>query len=107
MTEVRLRPRAEADLIERTRYYRSAGGDDLGRQFFDSAIASLRSVEKMPGIGSPLIGEICRVPGLRSQGVSQFPVHWYYFTTGDSLDVVRLLADAQDLAGILAQTPPE
>jgi toxin ParE1/3/4 len=101
VTPAWLRPRAEADLIDKTRYYRTAGGDRLGERFFDAALASLRSVERMPGIGSALIGEMCDVPGLRSWPVKGFPVRWYYFVTDEHLDVVRLLADAQDLPALL------
>ena len=72
MTPAWLRPRAEADLIDKTRYYREAGGDRLGEQFFDAALASLRSVERMPGIGSASIGELCDVPGLRSWPVKGY-----------------------------------
>lgn len=100
MTQAWLRPRAEADLIDRTAHYRSAG-DDLAERFFDAALASLRSVERMPGIGSPMVGEVCDIPGLRSCPVKGFPVRWYYFVADDNLDVVRLLADAQDLPAIL------
>lgn len=59
MTQARLRPLAEADLIDKTAHYRSAGGNKLAERFFDSALASLRSIERMPGIGSPLVGEMC------------------------------------------------
>ena len=104
MTKAWLRPRAEADLIDRTAHYRAAGGDELAKRFFDSALASLRSVERMPGIGSPLIGEMCDIPDLRSYAVKGFPIRWYYFIAEDHLDVVRLLADAQDLTAILRQT---
>ena len=55
----------------------------------------------MPGIGSPLVGEMCDIPGLRSSSIKGFPVQWFYFIAGDHLDVVRLLADAQDLPAIL------
>lgn len=107
MTQAWLRPRAEADLIDQTWHYSSAGGDELGGRFFEAALASLRSVQRMPGIGSPLIGEMCEVPGLRSCPVKGFPVRWYYFVAEDRLDVVRLLADAQDLLTILgAETDP-
>ena len=102
MTPTWLRPRAEADLIDKTRYYREAEGDRLGEQFFDAALASLRSVERMPGIGSASIGELCDVPGLRSWPVEGFPTRWCYFVAGDHLDVVRLLADAQDLPTLLS-----
>ena len=104
MTKAWLRPRAEADLIDRTAHYRAAGGDELAKRFFDSALTSLRSVERMPGIGSPLIGEMCDIPGLRSCAVKGFPIRWYYFVAEDHLDVVRLLADAQDLTAILRPT---
>jgi toxin ParE1/3/4 len=96
-----LRPLAEADLIERTRYYRLAAGDEVGKRFFSAAISSLRSVEHMPGIGSPRIGDICDIPGLRLRRIVGFPCSWFYFVHVDHFDVVRLLADAQDLPAIL------
>lgn len=101
MTPAWLRPCAEADLIEQARHHRSVGGDDLGRRFFDAALASIRSIEGMPGIGSPLIGEMCDIPGLRACPIEGFPLHWYSIVTDDHLDVIRLLADARDLPAIL------
>lgn len=101
MTPASLRPQAEADLIERTTHYRSVGGSDLGHRFFDAALASLRAVEGMPSIGSPLVGEMCDIPGLRACPIKGFPLHWYYFIADDHLDVVRLLSDARDLPAIL------
>ena len=104
MTQARLRPLAEADLIDKTAHYRTAGGNKLAERFFDSALASLRSIERMPGIGSPLVGEMCDIAGLRSGPVKGFPILWYYFIAQGHLDVVRLLADAQDLPAILSPT---
>ena len=104
MTQAQLRPLAEADLIDKTVHYLSVAGDELATRFFDSALASLRSIERMPGIGSPLVGEMCDIPGLRSCSVKGFPIHWYYFIAEDHLDVVRLLADARDLPTILSPT---
>jgi toxin ParE1/3/4 len=101
VSDVRLRPLAEVDLVERARHYRSEGGDELGGRFFDTAIESLRAIERMPGVGSPRIGELCAVPGLRSHRLAGFPCGWFYFERVDHVDVVRLLAYAQDLAMIL------
>ena len=101
MTSAWLRPRAEADLIDKARYYRGAAGDQLGERFFDAALASLRSLERTPTIGAASIGELCGLPGLPSWPVKGFPIRWYYFVAGDHLDVVRLLADAQDLVALL------
>ena len=103
MSEVRLRPRAEADLVERSRYYRSAGGAKLGRRFFDTAIESLRAIERAPGAGSLRIGDLSGVPGLRSRRLVGFPCGWFYFERVDHVDVVRLLAYAQDLETILGE----
>lgn len=101
MSAVRLRPLAEADLVERTRYYRSEGGEELGGRFFNAAIESLGVVERMPGTGSLRIGELSGVPGLRSSRLAGFPCGWFHFERVDHVDVVRLLAYAQDLAAIL------
>ncbi len=103
MILTRLRPLAEVDLIERTRHYRLAGGADLGTRFFDKALATLRTIEQAPGAGSPLIGELCAVPGLRSRRVPSFPCRWFYVVKASHIDIVRLLADAQDLTDILGQ----
>ena len=104
MTQAWLRPLAEADLIDKTGHYLSAEGEELAERFVDSALASLRSIERMPGIGSPLVGEMCDIPGLRSWQVKGFLVRWYYLIADDHLDVVRLLADAQDLPATLRRT---
>jgi plasmid stabilization system protein ParE len=72
---VHLRPSAEADLIERTRYYRREAGDAVAERF--------------------------GVPGLRVWRINGFPCGWYYFVVNDAADVVRLLADMQDLASLL------
>jgi plasmid stabilization system protein ParE len=102
VTVAKLRPLAEADLVERTRYYSTEGGTELGVRFFDAAVASLRAIEKMPNAGSPRAGELCDIPGLRVRRIEGFPVGWFYFVRSDHADVVRLLSDAQDLPVILA-----
>ena len=101
MTPAWLRPLAEADLVERSRYYAAEAGDEIAERFFDAALAALRSVERMPGTGTPRVGELCDIPGLRMRRISGFPCGWYYFVRPDHLDVVRLLADTQDLGAIL------
>lgn len=107
MTTALLRPLAEADLIARTRFYRAEGGDGLGERFFDAAVAALGALTRMPGAGSPHVGELCGIPGLRVRRVIGFPSGWFYFIANDHVDVVRLLADAQDLPTIVADIAHE
>jgi len=103
VTPAWLRPLAEADLVERSRYFLAEAGDEVANRFFDSAIAALRAVERMPGTGSPRVGEICDIPGLRVRRIEGFPCGWFYFVRTDHLDVVRLLADAQNLDAFSAE----
>ena len=107
MSQVRLRPLAEADLVERSEYYRHQGGDVLGERFFDAAVESLQRIGRMPGAGSLRVGEMCGVDGLRSRRLARFPCGWFYFERPDHIDVVRLLAYAQDLETILGDLNPD
>lgn len=107
MTPLRLRPLAEADLIGRTRHYQNHATEDIATRFFNAAIATLDAIGRMPLVGSPRAGELCDVPGLRVQRIAGFPCGWYYFAIPEHVDVVRLLADAQDLPSILSAVTPE
>jgi len=69
---------------------------------FDAAIAALQPIERMPSMGSPRLGVLCEIPGLRSWRVTGFPMQWLYFEGDEHLDVVRLLGDRQDIIGILS-----
>lgn len=103
---VRLRPLAEIDLVERTSYYVGEAGGGVGERFFDAATEALRAIERSPQAGSPRIGELCGIPGLRVRRVADFPCGWFYFVGSEHVDVVRLLAYAQDLPSILAELEP-
>ena len=69
---------------------------------FDAAIAALETLERMPAMGSPRLGQLCELPGLRSWRVTGFPMQWLYFEADAHLDVVRLLGDRQDIVAILS-----
>ncbi len=102
MKPAHLRPQAEADLIEATRHYATEGSVELAERMFDAAIAALQPIERMPGMGSPRLGQLCEIPGLRSWRVTGFPMQWLYFEAEDRLDVVRLLGDRQDIVALLS-----
>ncbi len=87
--------------MEATRHYATVGGVDLGERLFDAAVAALEPVQRMPAIGSPRLGLLCEITGLRSWRVTGFPMQWLYFEAEDHLDVVRLLGDRQDIVAIL------
>lgn len=101
MKPARLRPLAEQDLVAAVRHYALEGGVPLGERMFDAAVAALKPIQNMPGLGSPRLGLLCEIPGLRSWRVTDFPMQWLYFEAQDHLDVVRLLSDRQDIVAIL------
>lgn len=110
MTVVRLRPLAEHDLIERTQWHRVEAGDDVARRFFDAAAAGLDAIKRMPGAGSPTVGELCGIPGLRFRRIAGFPCGWFYLVRDGHVDVARLLSEAQDLQALftdLSFEPPD
>lgn len=97
----RLRPAAEVDLLTMARWYGERGGPLLAEKFFDEARAALATVEAMPTIGSPRLGLLCDLPGLRSWALEHFPARWFYFERDDHLEVVRLLGERENVAAIL------
>ena len=102
MKPAHLRPRAEADLLDAARHYAAEGSVELAERMFDAAIAALQPIERMPSMGSPRLGTLCEIPGLRSWRVTGFPMQWLYFEDEEHLDVVRLLGDRQDIIAILS-----
>ena len=48
------------------------------------------------------MGELCGVDGLLVRRIPDFPYGWHHLAGGDRVDLVRLLADAQDIAAVLA-----
>lgn len=93
-----LRPQAERDFESNIDYYLEVDAPfvALAEKFFAAADLALRQIERRPGIGSLRIGELRGVPRLKSWPVKGFPLQWFYFERGASLDVVRLLGDRQD-----------
>jgi hypothetical protein len=53
------------------------------------------------------VGEVVDIPGLRYIRLAGFPCGSFYFIANGGVDVVRLLADAQNLPVILTDIEPE
>jgi len=96
-----LRPQALRDQQGEVRYYRKEGGTRLAVKVAKATNEALDQVEREPGIGSPRLGKLLGIPGLRTWRVGKFPLSWCYFERGDHLDVVRLLGERQDIIAIL------
>jgi toxin ParE1/3/4 len=98
-----LRPQAQRDRQNEVRYYRKEAGSKVAVRLVNATNAALDQIEVEPGVGSPVLGKVLHIPGLRTWRVTKFPLLWFYFERGDHLDVVRLLGERQDIAAILVE----
>lgn len=73
----------------------------MAGRMFDAAVATLLPVERMPARGSPRLGQLCEIPGLRCWRVADFPMQWLYVAAADQLDVVRMLDDQQGIVALM------
>jgi len=96
-----LRPQAFRDQQGEVRYHRKEGGTRVAMKVAKSTNQALDQVELEPGLGSPRLGKLLGIPGLRTWRVGKFPLVWCYFERADHLDVVRLLGERQDIIAIL------
>lgn len=97
MKPAALRPQARRDRQDEIRYYRVKAGEQVAQSFIAASRKALEQLQQNPGMGSPRIGRILEIPGLRSWRVSGFPSMWIYFERDDRLDIVRLLGERQDV----------
>ena len=98
-----LRPQALRDQQGEVRHYRKEAGNRVAVKLVNATNAALDQIELDPGIGSPTLGKLLGIPGLRTWGVTRFPLLWCYFERGERLDVVRLLGERQNIAAILGE----
>jgi toxin ParE1/3/4 len=100
-----LRPQAWRDREAEIRYYRKEAGSKVAVRFVGATDKALDQIELEPGIGSPVLGDVLGIPGMRTWKVTKFPLLWFYFEGDDHLDVVRLLGERQDIAAIFSGVP--
>ncbi|MBL8351548.1 MAG: type II toxin-antitoxin system RelE/ParE family toxin [Burkholderiaceae bacterium] len=96
-----LRPQALRDRQGEVRYCRKEGGTRLAVTVVEATNEALDQIELEPGMGSPRLGNLLGIPGLRTWRVGKFPLLWCCFERADHLDVVRLLDERQDILAIL------
>lgn len=101
MKRARIGQRARVDLVEITHGYFERGGVKLADRFFTATREAIAAIEANPGTGSPRLGLLARIEGLRSWPLRRFAVRRFCLEHADFVDVVRLLGERQDLEAIL------
>jgi toxin ParE1/3/4 len=98
-----LRPQAQHDRQSEVRYYRKEAGIKIAVKLVNATNAALDQIQVEPGMGSPVLGKVLGISGLRTWRVTTFPLLWFYFERNDHVDVVRSLGERQDIAAFLAE----
>jgi toxin ParE1/3/4 len=96
-----LHPQARRDQQWEVRYHRDQARTRVAVRVANATSMALGQIEAQPGLGSPALGRLLEIPGLRTRRVAGFPLVWLYFEREDHLDVVRLLGARQDVASNL------
>lgn len=96
-----LRPRAREDRREELRYYRRQAGEAIALRLVDALRDALSGLSRHPAMGSPLLGQMLDVDGLRTWRVPGFPLTFWYIERPDHIDVLRLVGERQDPTGLL------
>ena len=101
MREVLKRPQVRKDIMEQADYLALTSMNASDR-FLQAIQKAFRKIAETPGIGSPRDFGDPKLLGLRALLVPGFPkVGIYYLYDDETVEIVRVLHGARDVAGIL------
>ena len=101
MKPYRLRPRARDDRRAEVLYYRQEAGAKVAAKLVEAMDKAPAELELNPAIGSPSLGKVIDVEGLRTGRIAGFPLSFWYFERAEHVDVARLIGQRQDQGGLL------
>lgn len=100
MKPCRLRPLAREDRRAEVHYYRQEAGSAVAGRLVKALAGAQHGLERNPAIGSPTLGKLLNIEGLRTWGIEGFPLAYWYFERADHIEVVRLVGQRQDPTAI-------
>jgi toxin ParE1/3/4 len=81
-------------------HYRKVAGQPTAEKLVAELKRALRHIERNPSSGSPILGQILEVVGLRTWRIEDFPLSFWYFERNDHVDIARLVGQRQDALGV-------
>ncbi len=98
---VRIRPLADRDIDGHVAYLAQEAGGAVALRFLDAMERTLTSLVEQPALGSPRLFDEPRLEGMRVLPVAGFrKVLVFYVTSGDAIEVVRVLHGSRDIPRI-------
>jgi toxin ParE1/3/4 len=104
MKKVSFRPRAWEDVEESAIYLAANAGEVIAEQFLSEVGKTTETLTSFPARGTRCPFVHAHLKGIRRVPVSGFE-NWlvFYSVAGDSVEVVRILHGARDIAVILGE----
>jgi toxin ParE1/3/4 len=87
---VALRPQAEADALEQTRYL-AGETPDAALRFIEELAATFDRLARHPRLGRPWPARRRELGGVRRLVLADFPISIFYRPTPEVIDVIRIL----------------
>lgn len=99
---ITLGPRAEEDVLEIADFFAREAGADVANRFLVAVYATIRSLQAMPGRGSPRLSERAELASLRVLHVRGFESYALFYRCGsEAITIDRILHGARDIGRIL------
>lgn len=99
--DVRVRAVARRDIAAAATHLQEAAGTATGHRFVRSVREAVAHLQRFPNSGSPRIGALVNIEGLRLWPVPGLPHVIVYMSTEGLIDVWRVLHGRRDLPGLL------
>ncbi|RZS58377.1 type II toxin-antitoxin system RelE/ParE family toxin [Sphaerotilus mobilis] len=100
MTVCVWRPRAREDRKAEVRYYRLTAGPDVAERLVRALSTAQQMLLSNPAIGSPRLGQMLGITGLRTWRIEGYPMSYWYVERPGVVDIVRLVGHRLDPSGI-------
>ncbi len=95
------RERATADITAAVDYYLDVAGTAVALNLVSAAEQAIDETSGTPALGSPRLGNVLEIAGLRSRRTDGFPCLIFYWEAEDRIEVWRVLHDRRDIGATL------
>jgi toxin ParE1/3/4 len=101
---VRIRPLADRDIDGQVAYLAQEAGETVALRFLDAMERTFSTLAEQPALGSLRLLDETRLEGTRVLPVAGFrKVLVFYVTSGDTIEVLRVLHGARDIPPLLEE----
>jgi toxin ParE1/3/4 len=94
---------ADEDIDRAFEYYLREAGPDIAVAFIDELERSTSHLSRFPLSGSPHLGHVLNIPGIRQWPLQRFPYSIVYIDTEYSVEIWRVLHGKMDMSELMTE----